>query len=115
MLKNLIYLCLAAVTLIHPMAMHAADSEEKEKISKVKIKEMAYIADEKQPEMILTLDNEIRVLGSFKEGLFAPGQTVGLQKEEEALTLIKYDSEGLAEEQVSASRLGENSHFYKAD
>lgn len=52
------------------------DSENQTDINTCTITEMTYIYDEYEPEMILTLNNDLRLLCKWYSGFFYAGQTV---------------------------------------
>lgn len=80
------------------------------------ITKIDYIDDEFEPEMIITIDNDIRLLSKWYNGNFQIGEKVGIRFDAEKyiIEVITYDHEGNVSEVITGYRNGESCHFYIA-
>lgn len=78
----------------------------------VQIIKVSYIVDEYEPEIIITLDNGIKIIAGVSDGNFFAGQKVAIILGDDQLILTTYNSDGSESGKMIFFRLGPNSHFY---
>ena len=90
-LSTLVLVCV--LTLIAPGSTYGFSSEKSEnRIESCKVKQVTYIEDEYEPEMIVELDNNLQLLSKCLCGFFYAGQSVDIYRDnDQLLILITYD------------------------
>lgn len=116
--KNILFILFLICSTILGNPVHSLtsieDSENQTDINTCTITEMTYIYDEYEPEMILTLNNDLRLLCKWYSGFFYAGQTVRVSFDQNKfkLVLISYHADGSESGQMTFYHVDETSHFY---
>jgi hypothetical protein len=116
--KNLFSLSLICVTLLTHSNLLFASADREVSQSKLNeltsciITEVTYINGDYEPEMILTLDNQLRLLSKCFYGIYFAGQRVQIcfNEDQSQLILMTEHTDG----GPTFYRVSDHSHFYRA-
>ena len=83
---------------------------------KVKVVQVVFIDDENEPEFLAILDNHLRLLCKWHDGVLFAGQDVGIEFSDEGfqIHLTTYGKEGEIRGEMNLYRMGDDPRFYQA-
>lgn len=109
MYKSLIFILISAFTITFAQAAEINGET-------AKVIQVIYIDDEQEPEFIAILDNQLRLICKWHDGLLFAGQPIGLEYGDDKFELhaTTYDKEGQPKGNMVLYRLGDDPRFYQS-
>lgn len=116
MYKSLLFILISALTIAFTIPNTGQAAEQNPTGETAKVIQIIYIDDEQEPEFIAILDNQLRLICKWHDGLLFAGQPIGLEYGEDRFELhaTTYDKEGQPKGNMVLYRLGDDPRFYQS-